>query len=57
MRGNYAMTELGLFGLNLQGYFFVKTSYCLFFYENFIFLFTISFGNMISEDFRVVIPS
>ena len=57
MRGNYAATELGLFGSNLQGYFFVKTSCLVIFYESYIFLFTISFGNMISEDFWVVIPS
>ncbi|WZY94186.1 hypothetical protein YC2023_066515 [Brassica napus] len=31
MRSNYATTELGLFGLNLQGYFFVKTSCWLYF--------------------------
>ncbi|KAG5393543.1 hypothetical protein IGI04_023506 [Brassica rapa subsp. trilocularis] len=52
LRSDRAWLELGLFGLNLQGYFFVKTSYCIF-YENYIFPFTISFGNTISEDFRV----
>ena len=57
MCGSYAMTELGSFALSLQRYFFVKTSYWLFFYENYIFLFTIFFGNAIFEGFRVIIPS
>ncbi|KAG5384197.1 hypothetical protein IGI04_035667 [Brassica rapa subsp. trilocularis] len=40
--------------LNLQGYYFVKTSYWLsFFYKNYIFIFTISFENTISGDFWV----
>ena len=55
MRGSFAMIELELSISSFQGYFFVKTSYWLFF-KKIIFLFYYLLGNAISEGFRVLIP-